>query len=28
VLGEFGYSPKEIADLRASGVVAGPDRKR
>ena len=28
VLAEFGYSAKEIADLRASGVVAGPERKR
>jgi formyl-CoA transferase len=27
VLGEFGYSAKEIADLRASGVVVG-ERKR
>jgi crotonobetainyl-CoA:carnitine CoA-transferase CaiB-like acyl-CoA transferase len=28
VLGEFGYSPEEIAELRTTGVVAGPDRKR
>jgi formyl-CoA transferase len=28
VLGEFGYSAKEIAELRAAGIVAGPDRKR
>ncbi len=28
VLAEFGYSPKEIADLRTSGIVIGPERKR
>ncbi len=27
ILGEFGYSAKEIAELRAAGVVAG-ERKR
>ncbi len=28
VLGEFGYSAKEIGDLVAEGVVCGPERKR
>ncbi len=28
VLGAFGYAPEEIAELRAAGVVLGPERKR
>jgi crotonobetainyl-CoA:carnitine CoA-transferase CaiB-like acyl-CoA transferase len=28
VLSEYGYSAKEIADMRAAGVVAGPERRR
>ncbi len=28
VLGEFGYSADDIAELRKTGIVAGPDRKR
>ncbi len=28
VLAEFGYAPQQIAELRAAGVVIGPERKR